>query len=199
MDMKVFHLYIKNMVCDRCIRVVQEEMERLGYTVLNVQLGKCNLAVPVEPDLERIRTALESNGFELLEDEASRWVNQVKTTIISLIQNGELEMLNQPLSQLLADRVGKDYTSLSRLFSAVEGITIEKYFILQKIERVKELWIYDELTLSEIAYQLGYSSVQHLSNQFKKVTGCSPREFKQLRTPHRVTLDRVQAAEHESK
>ncbi|MFQ6614131.1 MAG: helix-turn-helix domain-containing protein, partial [Fidelibacterota bacterium] len=113
--------------------------------------------------------------------------------------NGELEDLTQNLSQVLAERVGKDYLSLSRLFSTVEGLTIEKYFILQKIERAKELWIYDQLTLSEIAYQLGYSSVQHLSNQFKKITGCSPREFKQLRIPHRHALDQVQAVNDVSK
>ena len=180
------------MVCDRCIRVVRDEMETLGYEVLNVQLGKCVIAADDIPDPDKIRAVLYANGFELLEDESSQWIEQIKTAIISLIYRDGLEEWDENLSHYLTVKLRKDYPFLSRLFSSVEGLTIEKYFILQKIERVKELLIYDQLSLKEISYRLGYSSVQHLSNQFKKIIGQSPREFKQLRTPHRHTLDHIQ-------
>jgi len=190
--LNTFTLWIKNMVCDRCIRVVREEMETLGYEVLNVQLGKCVIAADDIPDPDKIRAVLHANGFELLEDESSQWIEQIKTAIISLIYRDELEERDENLSHYLTVKLRKDYPSLSRLFSSVEGLTIEKYFILQKIERVKELLIYDQLSLKEISYRLDYSSVQHLSNQFKKIIGQSPREFKQQRTPHRHTLDHIQ-------
>ncbi|NOZ75050.1 MAG: AraC family transcriptional regulator [FCB group bacterium] len=189
-------IHIKNMVCDRCIRVIREELEALEYTVLDIHLGHCVFTTDKPVDWDAVRRGLSSNGFELLEDESLQIINKVKSTIIDYIQNGDLEEDRQSLSDLLTSTIPRDYSSLSRLFSSVEGITIEKFYIRQKLERVKELLIYDQLTLSEIAYRLGYSSVQHLSNQFKKMIGLSPTDFKALRFPNRVALDKV--TPHES-
>ncbi|MCK5331479.1 MAG: AraC family transcriptional regulator [Candidatus Marinimicrobia bacterium] len=185
-------LRIKNMVCPRCLKVVSEELAKLGYQATVEQLGIAKLDHPVEQvDINRISQVLEKNGFELLIEKSAKIIETIKTLIIELIYQDQLESLSVNLSDYLARRLNHDYSYLSSLFSAVESITIEKYFILQKIERVKELLIYDELTLSETAYRLGYSSVQHLSNQFKKVTGMSPTHFKSLRTQTRKTLDKI--------
>ena len=180
------------MVCPRCLKVVSEELAKLGYQATVEQLGIAKLDHPVEQvDINRISQVLEKNGFELLIEKSAKIIETIKTLIIELIYQDQLESLSVNLSDYLARRLNHDYSYLSSLFSAVESITIEKYFILQKIERVKELLIYDELTLSETAYRLGYSSVQHLSNQFKKVTGMSPTHFKSLRTQTRKTLDKI--------
>jgi AraC-like DNA-binding protein len=190
--METTTVLIKNMVCDRCIKVVREELEKLNVTVLDVQLGK---ALVLEPpgglDLSAVERVLQANGFELLVEKKAQLVEKIKTAIIDLIYSDRLESLHLNLSDFLTERIGKDYPYLSTLFSTMGGVTIEKYFILQKIERVKELLIYDELTLSEIAYKLGYSSVQHLSSQFKKVTGMTPTQFKKLRIAERRSLDQV--------
>lgn len=186
-------LYIKNMVCDRCKRVVAEELGNLGYTVLQVGLGEAELAAAgSEVNLEQIREVLHNNGFELLDDRKTKLIEQVKLAIITLVHQGEEAELHINTSDYIAQRVGVDYHYLSTLFSSFEGITVEKYLILQRIERVKELLVYNELSLKEIAYMLGYSSVAHLSNQFKKVTGLSPSHFKQLKTEKRKTIDKVQ-------
>ena len=186
-------LYIKNMVCDRCKRVVTEELAQLGYTVLQVGLGEAEIAASGrEVDMEQIREVLQNNGFELLDDRKTKLIEQVKLAIIALVHQGEGAELHVNTSDYIADRVGVDYHYLSTLFSSFEGITIEKYLILQRIERVKELLVYNELSLKEIAYMLGYSSVAHLSNQFKKVTGLTPSHFKQLKTERRKTIDKVQ-------
>jgi AraC family transcriptional regulator len=126
-----------------------------------------------------------------LEDKRARLVEKIKTLIIELVQSEKLENLHINLSDYLSDKTGKDYAHISNLFSALENLTIEKYFILQKIERVKELLVYGDLTLSEISYQLGYSSVAHLSAQFKQVTGFSPSEFRKLKAHPRRPLDEV--------
>ncbi|WP_345156649.1 helix-turn-helix domain-containing protein [Pontibacter saemangeumensis] len=186
-------LYIKNMVCDRCKRVVAEELDKLGYTVLQVGLGEADIASPGgEVDLEQIREVMQANGFELLDDRKTKLIEQVKLAIIALVHQGEEAALHINTSDYIAEKVGVDYHYLSTLFSSFEGITIEKYLILQRIERVKELLVYNELSLKEIAYMLGYSSVAHLSNQFKKVTGLTPSHFKQLKTEKRKTIDKVQ-------
>lgn len=184
-------LYIKNMVCNRCIMVVKQVFEQEGLHPVNVKLGEVELEkAPADKQLATIKTNLASLGFEVLDDQKRKIIEKIRTTIIKLIHNGELEE-NHKFSELLSHALHKDYSYLSKLFSEVEGITIEKYVILQKIEKVKELLAYDELSLSEIAFQLGYSSVAHLSAQFKKVTGFNPSEFRKLKDHHRKSLDNV--------
>ncbi len=185
-------VYIKNMVCDRCIRVVREELEKLGLKVERVELGKAEVAADsATTDLEAVKRVLKENGFEYLEDRKAQSVEQMKTLIIELIRSDKLEHMDVNLSEYLAKQLGKNYHYLSGLFSSVMSMTIERYVILQKIERVKELLAYKELSLSEIAYRLGYSSVQHLSTQFKTVTGLSPSHFKGLTFAKRKSLDHV--------
>lgn len=181
------------MVCDRCKRVVAEELRNLGYTVLQVGLGEAEIETTGgEADLEQIRAVMQDNGFELLDDRKTKLIEQVKLALIELVHQGEEVELHVNTSDYIAEKVGLDYNYLSNLFSSFEGITIEKYLILQRIERVKELLVYNELSLKEIAYKLGYSSVAHLSNQFKKVTGLTPSHFKQVKTEKRKTIDKVQ-------
>jgi AraC family transcriptional regulator len=186
------HLYIKNMVCDRCVMVVRNQLDETGIGYNNIQLGEVELSGPAtEEQLDTLKDKLSSLGFELLDDRKSALVTQIKSAIISLVHKNELEESNKKLSVLLSEKLGKDYHHLSTLFSSIEGVTIEKYVILQRIERAKELLIYDELSLNEIADSLGYSSVQHLSQQFKKVTGLTPTHFKQLKENKRKPLDQV--------
>ncbi len=185
-------LYIKNMVCDRCIMVVRDELDKLKLSYKNIQLGEVELAdAPTTEVIEVFRERLSALGFELLDDRKSALINQIKSIIIKLIHNSEHEELNKKISVLLAEKLGKEYHYLSGLFSSIEGVTIERYIILQRIERAKELLIYDEMTLNEISYALGYSSVQHLSLQFKKVTGMTPTEFRNLSDKKRKPLDQV--------
>ncbi len=184
-------LYIKNMVCGRCIKVVREELSKLGIEYNSVQLGEVELAEPVENEkLEKLRSALLENGFELIDDSKTKLIEKVKTLIIqSIYQSNKPEEINY--SDYLSKETGKPYTALSALFSSVENTTIEKFIIAQKIERAKELLVYGELTLSEIAYRLGYSSSQHLSNQFKKITGFTPSYFKELKEQKRLFIDKI--------
>lgn len=179
------------MVCDRCIMAVRQELEKLGLTYKHIQLGEIELSSQVSAaQLEAFSANLSAIGFELLDDKKSRIVEKIKTTIVSLIHRNEDE-LNLKLSALLEEKLGLDYPYLSSLFSSVEGITIEKYTILQRIEKVKELLVYDELSLAGIADQLGYSSVQHLSQQFKKITGLTASEFRKLKEKNRRPLDKI--------
>ncbi len=187
--MKTQQLHIKNMVCPRCIKVVREELINLGLTPVSVNLGVAEVSSENSLPIEDIKAMLELNGFELLQDKNSTLVEKIKGSIIDLIYNDKLLTMKENMSHYLSQLLAKDYSSLSNLFSSTEGITIEKYFILQKIERVKELLVYDELTLSEIAYRLGYSSVQALSNQFKKVTGLNPSYFKSIGMQRRNSID----------
>ncbi len=185
-------LHIKNMVCDRCIMVVKQLFIDLGVEFHQIQLGQ--VALKKEPNaeqLEQIRSLLQQHGFELLDDKKSKTVEKIKTTIVSLIHGTEAEELNLKLSAILEEKLQTDYHYLSTLFSSVEGVTIERYTILQRIEKVKELLMYDEKSLSEIAYEMGYSSVQHLSQQFKKITGLTPSHFKQLKENKRKPLDKI--------
>jgi len=184
-------LFIKNMVCDRCIMVVQNEMDKLGIAVKHIALGEVTLekALPDEQK-DLVSKALLPLGFELIDDRKSRIIEKIKRIIINLIHHSEGEISNN-LSDILSRELHHDYNYLSNLFSEVEGKTIEKYFIAQKIERVKELLVYDELSLSEIAFRLNYSSVAYLSNQFKKVTGLTPSHFRQIKEGKRKPLDKV--------
>ena len=186
-------LHIKNMVCNRCIKVVKEEMEKLSYTVDKIELGEVQISTSENDfDMKKIESTLEENGFELLSNRNANIIEQVKILIINLIHHndsGNLSVIN--LHKEIIEHSGLSYQYLSSLFSSIEGTTIEKFIIQQKIEKVKELIVYDELTISEIAYKLGYSSVQHLSNQFKKITGLSPSYFKGLKSHKRNPIDKV--------
>jgi len=186
-------LHIRNMVCPRCISVVTQELERLKLPVLQVVLGEVRLArAPTAEELSAVRKALQEHGFELLEDKKAELVERIKLLIIELIRSGKVEHLQVNISDYLAAAIGRDYGYLSSVFSAEEGITVAKFVVLQKVERVKELMAYNELSLSQIAYLLGYSSVAHLSNQFKQVMGASPSEYKRSRELQRKPLDQVQ-------
>ena len=183
--------FIKNMVCNRCIMAVQQVFENLGYQPVRISLGNVETANPIlNSDLEKLRKSLESYGFELIDDTKSRIIEKIKNVIIQSVHHNN-EDLKINYSSYIESHLNRDYAYLSSLFSEVEGTTIEKYIILQKIERVKELLVYDELTLSEIAYKMGYSNVAYLSNQFKKVTGLTPSHFKQVKENKRKPLDEV--------
>lgn len=181
-------LAIKNMVCPRCIKAVREGLISLGYEVGDLQLGYAQVFGKI--DRKQIEEMLHSNGFELLTDKDQQLVNQVKSAIISLIQSSS-PLLHQNLSTYLSTLLKVDYPYLSNLFSEVEGITIERYFILQRIEKVKELLVYNELNLKEIAFQMGYSSVAHLSAQFKKITGFTTSHFKEIGFNKRKSIDHL--------
>jgi YesN/AraC family two-component response regulator len=184
-------LFIKNMVCNRCIMVVKSELEKGSFHPLDVQLGEAELAEEVSPEeLHLLRQRLSELGFELIDDVRSRLIEKIKNTVIQMIHHSD-EHIHMNYSDYIASRLNRDYHYLSHLFSEVEGTTIEKYIINQKIEKVKELLVYNELTLSEIAYSLGYSSVAHLSGQFRKITGLTPSHFKQVRENKRKPLDKV--------
>ncbi len=188
-------LYIKNMVCGRCIKVVREELERLGLDVTHIELGEVIVGSKRSLDLQKIRLVLEKNGFELIEDKHAKIIEQTKLVILKLVQRDHSENpMHFSYSGHLSKELGYDYHYLSALFSSVENVTIEQYTILQRIERVKELLRYGDLTLSEIAFKTGYSSVQHLSNQFRKTTGMTPSHFKDLRKSLRKPLDEVAVA-----
>ncbi len=184
-------LYIKNMVCNRCVMVVKQELEKAGLQPENVILGEATIAGEISEGQKKVLVQrLNELGFEWMDDKKSRTIEKIKNLIIDLVHhlNGELSV---NLSGYLSERLQQDYSYLSNLFSEVEGTTIEKYFIAQKIERVKELLVYDELTLSEIAYLLNYSSVAYLSNQFKKVSGLTPSHFKKIKEAKRIPIDLV--------
>lgn len=184
-------LYIKNMVCNRCIMVVDNELKKLGFDPQNTILGEVELKKVLSvSEKEKIRNHLQTLGFELIDDRKSRIIEQIKNTIIDIVHHQNNDNKNN-LSDVLSSKLNHDYNYLSNLFSEVEGTTIEKYFIAQKIEKVKELLVYNELSLSEIALQLNYSSVAYLSNQFKKVTGLTPSHFKQIKNEKRKPLDKV--------
>ncbi|MCI3937220.1 AraC family transcriptional regulator [Chryseobacterium aahli] len=184
-------LFIKNMVCNRCIMVVQNELDKLDLSAISIKLGE--VVFEKEPTIEEkqnLAEALSVLGFEMIDDKKSRMIEQIKNVIIDLVHHKDNDAKTN-LSDILSEKLNHDYNYLSNLFSEVESTTIEKYFIAQKIERVKELLVYDELSLSEIAFQLNYSSVAYLSNQFKKTTGLTPSHFKQIKEEKRKPLDEV--------
>jgi AraC-like DNA-binding protein len=183
-------LYVRNMVCDRCIRVVTQELEHIGLDVRSVTLGEVTLSRGSRDlPMDQIKKTLLENGFELIEDRKARTIEKLKLAILRLVrEQGDQKMKT---SAYLSKELGLEYHSLSTLFSSVENITIEQYIIRQRVERAKELLKYGERTLSEISYDLGYSSVQHLSNQFKRITGLTPTQFKRLTINMRNPLDRV--------
>lgn len=177
-------LYIKNMVCPRCIKVVKEELEKLGLSVDYITLGEVHTSG--EADLNLIKNTLLENGFELLDDKQKQTVEKIKVLIIDRIHHSKEDLTpGFNFSGYLSEKMNLSYQYISTLFSSVEETTIEKFIINQKIEKVKEYLVYDELNLNEISYRLGYSSLQHLSNQFKRITGFSPSQFKKLKDKRR--------------
>ena len=189
--MSEFKLHIKNMVCQRCLDTVKDILDQLGIEVLNLQLGEVKIKKEIVANLrQELKQKLSARGFELLEDPKSALISKIKSLIIEQIHHSD-QYLNLNFSDYLADRLRHDYNYLSRLFSGVEGITIERFVVTQKIERVKELLFYNQLTLSEIAFQMNYSSVAYLSAQFKKETGMTPSQFKKQRKPGHQSLDLV--------
>jgi AraC-like DNA-binding protein len=181
--------YIKNMVCSRCKMVVKSELEKFGLHPALVELGEVEISD--EPDkntIQQLNGNLKLLGFEIIDDRKSRIIEQIKNAVVSLIHHSE-KSPNLNLSEYLSQHLNYDYGYLSNLFSEVEGSTIEKYFIAQKIEKVKELMMYDELTLSQIANQLGYSSVAYLSSQFKKQTGLTPTFYRALKENKRRNIE----------
>jgi len=177
------------MVCIRCKLVVKDELTKLGLQYTNVELGEAEISGSLTPaQLQSIREALLKSGLELMDDKKSVLIQKIKNAIIELVHYTE-EPLNVNLSQYLSKELKHDYTYLANLFSEVQGTTIEQFYITHKIERVKELLIYNEINLTEIAYLMNYSSVGYLSAQFKKVTGLTPSHFKQLKDKRRSMLD----------
>ena len=184
-------LHIKNMVCPRCIMFVRDLLQKEGCTPLEVELGKAVVAgVLTDKDRARLRPRFEAFGFELLDDRQQLLADEIRTAIIERVhyQNDPEE---ENLSDYLSQRLHRDYSALSKLFSEVNGTTIEKYCVAQKVERVKELLTYGEMTVSEIADKLHYSSVAHLSAQFRNVTGMSPTAFRQSKEKGLKTLDEI--------
>ena len=185
-------LYIKNMVCHRCKMVVKSELEKLNLHPVSVALGE---VIIEENQLSKLQStqlaeALNTVGFELIDDRKSQLIEGIKTFIINSVHYKD-EQPKKNYSLLLSQHLHHNYSHLSNLFSQVEGITIEQYIINQKIEKVKELLLYKELSLSQIALQLGYSSTAHLSAQFKKITGMTPSTFKHLGAESRKSLDDI--------
>ncbi len=184
-------LYIKYMVSIRCKMIVKSELAKLGINHSMVELGEANTIEDVtDAQLNELRIALMKSGLELMDDKKSILIEKIKNVIVELVHYTE-ENLKINFSEFLSEKLDYDYTYLSNLFSEVQGTTIEKFIIFHKIERVKELIVYDELNLSEIAFKMHYSSVAHLSNQFKKITGLTPSHFKKLKQKKRKNLENI--------
>ena len=183
-------LIIRNMVCARCIAAVQRVLKDHDVPVKNIELGEIELLEDLPQEkIDALRESLHKQGFELVDDREAAMIAKIKSAIVQLVHhNGESDKVK--LSDHISSVLHKEYSSLAALFSEVEGITIEHYFLLQRLERVKELIKYGELTMSEIAFQTGFSSVAHLSTQFKKLTGMTPTAFKEMGSG-RLPLDRV--------
>ncbi len=179
------------MVCIRCQMVVKTELEKLGIRYVNVKIGEADITENITPgQVKQLDVALRKSGLLLMDDKRSVLVEKIKNAIIELVHYTE-EQIKVNLSDYLSEKLNYDYTYLANLFSEVKGITVEKFYLTHKIEKVKELLVYDELNLTEIAFKLHYSSVAHLSNQFKKFTGLTPSHFKKLKHKRRSTLENV--------
>ena len=180
------------MVCDRCLMVVRQQLEQLGFAATDAVLGKVKLnKTPNDHELSLIRSALKLVGFELIDELRNQLVDEIKTIIIQQVHHSDASEMNINYSELISSKLGKDYAYLSNLFSESEDITIEKYIIQQKIEKVKELIEYGQQNLNEIAFTLGYSSSAHLSTQFKKVTGLTPSQYRETQNFQRDPIDKI--------
>jgi AraC-like DNA-binding protein len=183
---------IKNMVCPRCITAVEQTLKKLNIEYIEVKLGEAIIMANDNIDYNLLDKELNKIGFELIMDNNVQIVEQIKSIIIKYIHhNKENELLNVNFSDIITQKIGKDYSYISKIFSENENITIEKYIISQKIERVKELISYNELNFSEIAFLLHYSSPAHLSKQFKNITGLTLSQYKKQDKKHRKTLDKL--------
>lgn len=179
------------MVCPRCIMSVEQILKENKIEAKYVLLGEVDTEEELSNEkLEKLSVDLLKVGFEILDDSKSKLIEQIKTIVIQKVQQGDIES-HFSISKLLAGEIFKDYSSISKLFSEVEGITIERFFILQKIEKVKEWLVYNELSLGDIAFNLGYSSTQHLSSQFSKNTGMTITQFKKQGISKRRTIDQI--------
>jgi YesN/AraC family two-component response regulator len=184
-------IYIKYMVSPRCKAVVKDELKKLGLHFVFADLGVVDIMESLSEDqLYQLKNALLSSGLELMDDKKALLIEKIKKVIIEMVHYVD-DMPKVNLSDYLSKHLNYDYTYMAGLFSEVQGITLEKYLIVYKIEKVKELIIYDQLSLSEIAWKMHYSSVAHLSNQFKKITGLTPSHFKSLKEKREKTIDSV--------
>ncbi|RIA09339.1 AraC-like DNA-binding protein [Flavobacteriaceae bacterium MAR_2010_72] len=185
-------LSVKNMVCPRCIMVVNNELNSLNITPDTITMGEFEIKEALNDEqLIAFKNQMLKHGFEVLDDRKTVLVEKVKNIIIELIHNYGNITVQQKFSSIIADKLDVDYSYISSIFSATQGITIEKYIILQRIERAKELLVYNELSLSEISDKLGYVNVQHLSTQFKKITGLTPSHFKKIKENKRKAIDQL--------
>ena len=184
-------LYIKYMVSARCKIVVKEELKRLGLHFIMVDLGEVEIMEDISAEQqEQLKTALIESGLELMEDKKGILIERIKGVIVEMVHYAE-ELPKTNFSDYLSAKLHHDYTYMANLFSEVQGTTIEQFIISHKVERIKELIIYGEMNITEIAYKMNYSSVAHLSNQFKKVTGLSPSHFKQMKDKRRNPIEEV--------
>ena len=187
----IMRLFIKYMVSLRCKLIVKSELEKLGLSEQSIELGMVEIhQTPTNEELEKLKTNLLESGLELLDDKKSIIINRIKSAIIDMVHYGD-ELPTVNYSNYLAEKLGYHYKYLSNVFSEVKGITIQQYIILHKIEKAKELLLYEQLNLTEISYKLQYSSVAHLSNQFKKITGLSPSFYKKLKEKRKDNLENI--------
>ena len=191
MDEKQNKIFIKNMVCQRCVMTVENIFKDLSIPVNKVSLGEVELVEKAtNTELNNIQKALNHVGFELIDTRVNKIIEDIKQAVMEYLALG-MDSQNLKLSSFITNKIPYDYSYLSDLFSSIEGKTIEQFFILQRIEKVKELLVYDQLSLTEISYQTGFSSIHHLSSQFKKVTGLTPSHFKKIGIEKRKSLDSV--------
>lgn len=184
-------LYIKYMVSNHCKLAVKEELKKLGLHFIVVDLGEIEIMEELSYEKrEQLKSGLLDAGFELMDDKRAVLIERIINVIIEMVHHST-DTIKINFSDFLSEKLGLDYTYLSNMFSEVKGITIQQFIIIHKVERIKELLIYDELNLTEISYKLNYSSVAHLSNQFKKVTGLSPSHFKQLKDKRRIPIEEI--------
>ena len=184
-------LYIKYMVSNRCKMVVKEALKELGLHFVMLDLGEVEIMEKITSEQRNtLKNVLSDAGFELMDDKKAILIERIKTAIIEMVHHSE-EMIKTSISVYLSEKLNHDYTYMANVFSEVQGITIEKFIILHKIEKIKELLIYGELNISEISYKMSYSSNAHLSSQFKKVTGLTPSNFKHLKDRRRKPIEEI--------
>ena len=184
-------IYIRYMVSTRCKMLVKEELKKLGLHFIVVDLGEVDVMENISPQQRsQLKEALLNSGLELIDDKRAILIEKIKSIIIDMVHHTE-EIVQINFSDFLSQKLNHDYTYMANLFSEVQGTTIGQFIIYHKIERIKELIMYDELNITEIAWKMNYSSVAHLSNQFKKVTGLSPSHFKQLKDKRRRPIEEI--------
>jgi len=184
-------LFIKYMVSTRCKITVKEALKKMGVHFVIVELGEVDIMEDLSlKQREILKQELLGSGLEVIDDKRSILIERIKNTVIDMVHNSD-ELIKTNFSNYLSDRLHHDYTYMANLFSEVQGTTIEQFVIANKVERIKELIIYNELNITEIAWKLNYSSVAHLSNQFKKVTGLTPSHFRQLKDKRRIPIDEI--------